>query len=136
MSCAELHVTCHDLIIITLLCLAIEQPIVIRDCEVKQAIAYLVSPFETKPMLPSGSCLTGRSLSHGAEDFRASGWGACAILLHDHLFTTLRRAPGSAIPCYPYAVAASVVLNCAMLSKGGKIDVIILAKSPVGLDGA
>lgn len=33
---------------------------------------YLLSPLDTNPMLSRGSCLTGRNLSHGAEDIRPS----------------------------------------------------------------
>lgn len=70
-----MHIPSDNLIVEALLSFEIKQSI---ECE-KQGAArllvrdrYLLSPLDTNPILSKGSCLTGRSLSHGAEDFRLS----------------------------------------------------------------
>ena len=76
---AELHVASHDLVVVRFLYFNVQQPEIIRsDGEVNGVVAgsYLVSPLETKPMLSSGSCLTGLSLSHGVDDLRVKGGGS------------------------------------------------------------
>ena len=62
----------------------------------RSSLAYLLSPFETKPMLSSGSCFTGLSLSHGADDFRISGGGMWDISTH---FKHLETHQGIPIRC-------------------------------------
>lgn len=80
MVCAELHVAGNDLVVEALLGFDVEKPGHVRSLErnTRDSI-YLLSPFETKPMVSKGSCLTGRRRSHGAEDFRLRGGGGCAM---------------------------------------------------------
>jgi hypothetical protein len=54
-------------------------------------------------MLSNGSCLTGRNLSHGADDFRPSVGCACAILYnangctHHHASNSCRELISNAL---------------------------------------
>lgn len=80
MVCAELHVAGNNLVVEALLGFDVEESGCVRSLErIARDYTYLLSPFETKPMVSKGSCLTGRRRSHGAEDFRLRGGGGCAM---------------------------------------------------------
>lgn len=80
----ELHVTSDDLIVVRFLDFYVEQSVNVKSvtADITAALhSHLVSPFDTKPMLSSGSCLTGLSLSHGVEDLRVKGTGNWPAML-------------------------------------------------------
>lgn len=60
-------------------------------------------------MLSKGSCFTGRSLSHGADDFRPRGGGACVM---PHSLRTSSGQPEfqtiASIPLSPILAQSSV----------------------------
>jgi hypothetical protein len=71
----KLHVPGDNLIVEALLSFEVKQSVMVRNggtVQLGYGYRYLLSPFDTNPMLSKGSCLTGLSLSHGAEVFRLS----------------------------------------------------------------